>query len=97
MENLFSSNAAERYKQTSLSVQKVVGEKFIQKDVCAQAGDAILDLGGGTGELSAYLAELVGPEGKVVAVDPDKERIRRAQHSYGEVTRLLHIMLLLPR
>jgi len=96
MENLFSSNAAERYKQTSLSVQKVVGEKFMMY-VCPQAWDAILDLGCGTGELSADLAELVGPEGKVVAVDPDKERILRAQHSYGEVTRLLHIMLLLPR
>ena len=38
------------------------------------AGDVILDLGCGTGELSAYLAEPVGPEGKVIGVDPDKER-----------------------
>ena len=88
MSNSPSSNAAEGYKQTSLSVQKVVGEKFIQTDVCPQAGDAILDLGCGTGELSAYLAELVGPEGKVVAVDPDKERILLAQQSYSEVKSL---------
>ena len=88
MSNLSSSNAAEGYRQTSLSVQRVVGEKFIQTDVCPQAGDAILDLGCGTGELSAYLAELVGPEGKVVAVDPDKERILLAQQSFGEVKNL---------
>jgi len=88
MENLSSSNEAERYKQRSLSVQKVDGEIFIQTDVCPQAGDTILDLGCGTGELSAYLAELVGPEGKVVAVDPDEERILLAQQSYGEVKNL---------
>ena len=61
---------------------------FIETEVCPQAGDAILDLGCGTGELSAYLAELVGPEGKVVAVDPDKERILLAKQSYGEVKNL---------
>ena len=88
MSNSSSSNAAEGYKQSSLSVQKVVGEKFIQTDVCPQAGDAILDLGCGTGELSAYLAELVGPEGNVVAVDPDKERLLLAQQSYGDVKNL---------
>jgi len=61
---------------------------FIETDVCPQAGDAILDIGCGTGELSAYLAELVGPEGKVVGVDPDKERLLLAQQSYGEVKNL---------
>ena len=88
MENSFSNSAAEGYKQSSLSVQKVDGEMFIQTDVCPQAGDAILDLGCGTGELSSYLAELVGPEGKVVAVDPDKERLLLAQQCYGEVKNL---------
>ena len=49
------------------------GKKFIETEVCPQAGDTILDLRCGTGELSAYLTELVGPEGNVVAVDPNKE------------------------
>ena len=88
MSNSSSSNAAEGSKQSSLSVQKVVGEKFIQTDVSPQVGDAILDLGCGTGELSAYLAELVGPEGKVLGVDPDKERVLLAQQSFGEVKNL---------
>ena len=39
-------------------------------------------------ELSAYLADLAGPEGKVVAVDPDKERILLAQQSFGKVKNL---------
>ena len=61
---------------------------FIKTDVCPRAGDIILDLGCGTGNLSAYLAELVGPNGKVVAVDPDKERVLLAQQSYGNVRNL---------
>ena len=88
MANLFNYNAALGYKQSSLSVQMVDGKQFIEAEVCPQAGDTILDLGCGTGELSAYLAELVGPEGKVVAVDPDKERLLLAQQSYGDVKNL---------
>ena len=88
MANSSSISAAKGYKQSSLSVQKVDGEMFIQTDACPRAGNTILDLGCGTGELSAYLAELVGPEGKVVAVDPDKERILLAQQSYDDVKNL---------
>ncbi|XP_078370435.1 demethylmenaquinone methyltransferase-like [Oculina patagonica] len=88
MANSSSNNTAEGYKHNSPLMQKADGEIFIQTDVCPQAGDAILDLGCGTGELSAYLAELVGPEGKVVGVDPDKERILLAQQSHGEIKNL---------
>ena len=88
MANSSSIIVAEEYKQSSVSVQKVDGEMFIETDVNPQAGDAILDLGSGTGELSAYLAELVGPEGKVVGVEPDKERILLAQQTHGEFKNL---------
>ena len=88
MENSSSNSAAEGYKQASLSAQKVRGEEFIQTDVCPQAGDAILDLGCGTGELSAYLADLVGPEGKVIGVDPDKGRIHLARQSHSDIENL---------
>ena len=81
-------SAAEGYQQDSLSKQKVDGEDFIQTDVCPKAGDVILDLGCGTGELSAYLAELVGPRGKVIGVDPDKERIRVAKESHSHIENL---------
>ena len=76
------------YKEDSESVQKVDGETFIQEDVHAKAGDVILDLGCGTGELSATLAKLVGSEGKVVGVDPDKDRIILAQKSHKEIPNL---------
>ncbi|XP_068686958.1 2-phytyl-1,4-naphtoquinone methyltransferase-like [Montipora foliosa] len=84
MSNMSGSSVAEGYKQASHSIQKIFGEEFIECDVCPQPGDAILDLGCGTGELSAYLAELVGPEGKVIGVDPSEQRIRAARQSHGE-------------
>jgi len=40
------------------------------------------------GEPSAYLAELVGPEGKVIGVDPEKERIHMAQQTHSGIKRV---------
>lgn len=54
------------------------GKKLIAK-IPVGAGDKVLDLGCGTGNLAVVLSELVGPEGKVVAVDPDEERIKIAK------------------
>ena len=88
MTSLTSNTIAEGYKESSLPVQNESGKKFIRVDVNPQPGDTILDLGCGTGELSAYLAELVGPEGKVVGVDPDKKRLQLAQQSYGHIKNL---------
>ena len=88
MAKSFSSSAADGYKQASFSYQKKYGEAFIQTDVCPQVGNVILDLGCGTGELSVYLAELVGPEGRVIGVDPDKERIQLARQSHGHIKNL---------
>ena len=88
MDESVSSSAAEGYKQASFSRQKRGGEAFIQTDVCPQVGDVILDLGCGTGELSAYLAELIGLEGKVIGVDPDKERIQLARESHSQIKNL---------
>lgn len=65
-----SAQAAEGYQQISATIQRSLGRTLIE-NVKPCLGNVILDLGCGTGELSAYLAELVGRDGKVVAVDPD--------------------------
>ena len=85
-----SSNNSEAagYKEASKSAQKVDGKDFIQTDVHPKAGDVILDLGCGTGELSACPAELVGPEGKVIGVDPDKDRIQLAMETHSQIENL---------
>ena len=82
------ADAAKGYQKQSNSLQRKEGEMFIHEEVCPQPGDVILDLGCGTGELSALLAKLVGPKGKVVGVDPDRERFLLAQKSYSEIPNL---------
>ena len=69
--------SAETYSQTS-SFQREVGRKLISK-LTIPKGAKILDLGCGTGETTTDLSELVGPEGKIVALDPDPERIELAK------------------
>ncbi|KAK2566705.1 Ubiquinone/menaquinone biosynthesis C-methyltransferase UbiE [Acropora cervicornis] len=88
MSNFCFRSSAKGYQQASLTNQKRVGVEFIESEVCPQSGDAILDLGCGTGELAAYLARLVGPQGNVVGVDPDKERLKLARLSHRGVKNL---------
>lgn len=48
-----------------------------------EKGQKVLDFGCGTGNLTKILSNLVGPEGEVVGVDPDSERIHLARKSYS--------------
>ena len=84
-------NVAEGYQRNS-SKQREDGRQLIQSEVKPHCGDTILDLGCGTGELSAYLAEMVGQQGKVVGVDPDISRIKVAQESYKDVKNLSFVV-----
>ena len=74
---------AQEYSENS-SMQKEDGLRLIRQ-LCPQEGMKVLDLGCGTGYLSNVLAERVGLGGNVVAVDPDKERLRIAKETYGAV------------
>ena len=73
--------SAKRYSETS-SFQRNSGYQFIQQ-LSPNSGCRVLDLGCGTGSLAAVLSECVGPEGKVIAVDPDEERLKLAQEKYA--------------
>ena len=81
-----SKDVAKSYQHVSL-FQREEGKKLID-DVQIYRGYVILDLGCGTGELSAYLSELVGQDGRVVAVDPDSYRVEVARESHREVKNL---------
>lgn len=53
--------------------QRRIVEPYVKK------GQVVADLGCGPGYYTSALAESVGPEGKVYAVDMDKNSIRRVQ------------------
>lgn len=61
------------------------GEKSLLKLVSAKAGDVVLDLGCGYGVHTKPLSKLVGPKGKVVAVDPDKESLAYSKKTLGHL------------
>lgn len=42
-------------------------------------GDSVLDIGAGTGRLAAYVANIVGEHGRVVAIDPLPLRVEMAK------------------
>ena len=62
--------------------QRLIGMKLIDQ-LNIEKGMTVLDLGCGTGYLTKVLSECVGVEGKVVAVDPDIERLSIAKKLYS--------------
>ena len=68
------------YEQKSEG-QKSAGVELIDT-LSLIEGSFILDLGCGVGNITKLLSDKVGPEGKVVAVDPDGERLKIAREKY---------------
>ena len=62
--------------------QKDIGIRMINK-LGIQKGDSVLDLGCVTGFLAKVLSDKVGAEGKMLAVDPDEERLKIAREMYS--------------
>ena len=69
--------AAQHYFENS-SLQKEHADELLDM-LNVPEGGIVLDLGCGTGHLATVLSHLVGPRGKVVAVDPDADRISVAK------------------
>ena len=76
-----SSELARLYSEVS-DFQKEHGKEMIQL-LALEKNMKILDLGCGTGYLSDLLADCVGPEGRVVAIDPNKSRLELAKKQYS--------------
>jgi ubiquinone/menaquinone biosynthesis C-methylase UbiE len=77
-----SSGLAETYDR--LSDFQLEGGKNLVKRLDLQPGERVLDVGCGTGRLARWIAERVGPTGRVTGVDPLSERIALARaHAPG--------------
>ena len=76
-----SAEEAASYANRS-GLQQEMGTKLM-KMTTIKEGSTVLDLGCGTGYLTKVLSEKVGPEGKVVAIDPDGERLKIAKQKYS--------------
>ncbi len=67
--------------------QYEAGCKFIN-ELNLSAGNKVLDMGCGTGNITKYIADIVGSDGQVVGIDPDAARIKIAEEKYKEVSNL---------
>ncbi|XP_028409533.1 uncharacterized protein LOC114532156 [Dendronephthya gigantea] len=67
--------------------QYEAGCKFID-EVNLSSGAKVLDMGCGTGNITKYIADIVGSCGQTVGIDPDVERIKIAQEKYQKVNNL---------
>ena len=68
--------SANRYDNVQHSFQKNHGIELIRQ-LSLEKGMRVLDIGCGTGQLTAAIADLVGKEGNVVGVDPDQDLARQ--------------------
>src|SRR5260370_35856215 len=66
---LDNSELARDYDRISATRQFQSGKRLVA-DLAIKPGERVLDVGCGTGLLAEHIADLVGPEGRVLGVDP---------------------------
>lgn len=76
--SLDSDELARDYDRISATRQFQSGQR-LAADLGIAPGEHVLDLGCGTGLLAEHVADLVGPEGRVVGIDPLPLRIELAR------------------
>ena len=74
---LDTPDLARHYEQVSAERQFKAGRRLIEA-LRLRTGEQVLDVGSGTGLLAEYVADLVGPPGSVLAIDPLPLRIEIA-------------------
>lgn len=74
-----SEDLAQHYEAISVERQFKAGKRLIAL-LAPAVGEQVLDVGAGTGLLAEYVANLVGPTGAVLGIDPLPLRIALAKH-----------------
>lgn len=81
--DLDSASLARAYDEVSADRQFKTGQQLVQS-LALTHGEHVLDVGCGTGLLAEHIAELVGPTGMVLGIDPLKDRIQIARRRSRE-------------
>jgi arsenite methyltransferase len=76
---LDTPDLARHYEEASSDRQFKAGKALVAK-LALLPGETVLDVGTGTGLLAEYVAEIVGPRGSVVGIDPLALRIDIAKN-----------------
>ncbi len=74
---------AETYHRISES--QFEGGKRLVERLGVERGGRVLDVGCGTGRLACWIADIVGPEGRVAGIDPLADRIAIARQENGDI------------
>ncbi|XP_066918132.1 ubiquinone/menaquinone biosynthesis C-methyltransferase UbiE-like [Clytia hemisphaerica] len=85
-----ASKSAKLYQHKTEGVQKKYGIQLLEY-LPVKHGDIIGEIGCGSGNLAAILARLVGEEGRIIALDPNMERIKVAKKEYGNLKNIKFI------
>lgn len=76
--DLDSEQLARAYERESATRQFESGKRLVA-DLAIAPGERVLDVGCGTGRLAEHIADIVGPSGHVLGIDPLRQRIAIAQ------------------
>ncbi|MFO1159663.1 MAG: methyltransferase domain-containing protein [Reyranellaceae bacterium] len=71
---LDSEQLAQAYERESATRQFESGKRLVA-DLAIAPGERVLDVGCGTGRLTEHIADVVGPTGRVLGIDPLPARI----------------------
>lgn len=76
--DLDSEQLARAYERESAARQFESGKRLVA-DLAIAPGERVLDVGCGTGRLAEHIADIVGPSGSVLGIDPLPARIAIAR------------------
>ena len=82
LSNTSTPTYASTYGQHSQHAQASDALIFVNSVLQPQCGSRLLDFGCGTGNVTVDLARRIGPDGFLVGVDPDEERIKIAKKRF---------------
>ena len=82
--------SAKEYLQHSKQFQYKICQSLISL-IAVKPTDNVLEIGCGTGEFSAYLANEVLKNGKITGCDPEESRINVAKEKFSDIANLSYV------